>query len=349
MALPRVGMGVGGLLLGERRNGAIRLLNSLEIPCSHTGGPSFHLTEVEKEHVAELVATVGKAGVIGWYCSKPRGTADLGDAEIALYQKLFPGAGQIAMVVRPSTVQPTRAAFFFQDEKGDISKGFEFEIEAWVPDEPEMESSAESSAPEIQAAPEPEEPVVTRVVTQVATRVAAIEPIAAKPEPPPPLAGPDMFAFTRPPEKKNGLGGILTTAAALALVVAGFFLAQNYWNPRPPLTLTSTPSDGKLLIRWNVDALRGIDRASMFVNDGGNLQSLTLARSQLDQGILVYIPKSQRVTAKLSAGDTSAIAVWLAPQPEPSVIDAPATLSDKTQAKSPAQTTPKTAPGAADR
>ena len=43
MAAPRVGMGVGGLLLGSHQNTSFRLLDSIEIPCSHSGGPSFNL------------------------------------------------------------------------------------------------------------------------------------------------------------------------------------------------------------------------------------------------------------------------------------------------------------------
>jgi len=48
MALPRVGMGVGGLLLGTRQDGVVRLVDAIEIPCSHTLGPAFNLTDEEK-------------------------------------------------------------------------------------------------------------------------------------------------------------------------------------------------------------------------------------------------------------------------------------------------------------
>jgi hypothetical protein len=51
------------------------------------------------------------------------------------------------------------------------------------------------------------------------------------------------------------------------------------------------------------------------VNDGGQLQTLTLDRFQLKSGVLSYMPKSQRVSAKLDAGETSAITAWFAPEP----------------------------------
>src|SRR5579863_1704093 len=83
MAAPRVGMGVGGLLLGVREGRRIRLLDSIEIPCSHSGGPSFNLTADEKRESKEMIAEAaapgasGKVDVIGWYCSKTRGYATL--------------------------------------------------------------------------------------------------------------------------------------------------------------------------------------------------------------------------------------------------------------------------------
>ena len=44
MAAPRVGMGVGGLLLGVREGARIQLLDCIDIPCSHSAGPSFNLS-----------------------------------------------------------------------------------------------------------------------------------------------------------------------------------------------------------------------------------------------------------------------------------------------------------------
>ena len=69
LALPRIGMGVGGLLLGVRQDGLVQLLDSIEIHCSHASGPGFLLTADEKERARELIAGAGVPGVIGLYCS----------------------------------------------------------------------------------------------------------------------------------------------------------------------------------------------------------------------------------------------------------------------------------------
>ena len=377
MALPRVGMGVGGLLLGTRQDGVIRVVDSIEIPCSHAGGPSFNLTDEEKELVGELIAGAGEPGVVGWYCSKTRGTTTLGDSEMAIYGELFSKPGQISLVLRPSAAEPMLAAFFFRDEKGDVVKGIECHVDEWRPAEAEFEPAAEENvivkgeataqitAPiaEIEPAPEAEDPVVAPA------DVEKTIPIAANPEPSPlprnmppvlpakalpvqasavqPMAGPDMFAFTGNAQRRKKRLAWVVGAAAMLAVGAAAFLTQDYWIPRPPLALSSTESNGNLVIRWNVDALRGIDRASMFVNDGGNLQSLPLDRFQLNQGVLIYSPKSERVTAKLSAGETSAIAVWLAPAPAAPTAAIPAPVADVPQAAAPAQGTAKPSGSAA--
>jgi hypothetical protein len=320
MALPRIGIGVGGLLLGVRENGRIRLTDSMEIPCTHSGGPSFNLTSAEKDHVRTLIAAADKPGVIGWYCSKPRGTTDLADAQTALYKELFPDPGQVALMLRPSTVEKTCAAFFFRDEKGEVVKGPECELEEWrfVDEEPEPDEQVVAVAKD--------EPDVTKLDVPRLPQVEFQEP-----EPPvvptPARAGPDMFASYGKAPRRKGVNGWILAAAALLALGAAAHVTQDSWLPLPPLTLTSTESNGALVIRWNVDGLRGIDRASMFVNDGGNLHTITLDRFDLNQGFMRYVPKSERVAMKLSAGGRSAIAAWLSsekPAPGNPVPETPA-------------------------
>jgi hypothetical protein len=350
LALPRIGMGVGGLLLGVRQDGLVQLLDSIEIHCSHASGPGFLLTADEKERARELIAGAGVPGVIGWYCSKPRGAAVLGDVDMAFFRELFPHREQIALVLRPSTVEPTRAVFFFRNEKGDVVKGIECELDEWreepvvtsvVPDEPDAAIEPEAAAPEPEQ-PAPAPPIAPRA-EPVAFAIASVE----VPEPAPrkapapqlvrPRPDPDMFAFAGPPPPRNKLplwiGGV---AILLALTAAAWF-TQDSWIPRAPLNLTSTELDGNLVVRWNANSFRGIAHASLFINDDGELHSVPLDRFQLNQGIYHYThgPKSQRVTAKLAAGEDSGIAVWLAPAPPAPVVQPPTGATGET-----GQTTP---------
>lgn len=137
MVSPRVGIAVGGLLVGVREYGRIRLLDSIDLPCSHSMGPSFNLTADEKRESADLIAALGaldvsdNTEVIGWYCSKTRGCATLNETDLNLHEGLFPGAWQIALVVRPSVVDPMHAAFFLRDENGEMAKRAECEVDVW--------------------------------------------------------------------------------------------------------------------------------------------------------------------------------------------------------------------------
>ena len=318
-------------MLGLRQDGLVQLLDSIEIHCSHASGPGFLLTPDEKDRARELIAGAGVPGVIGWYCSKPRGAAVLGDVDIAFFRELFPHREQIALVLRPSTVEPTRAVFFFRNEKGEVVKGIECELDEWrqepvapveeVDPDPEAAIETDATAQE----PEPPAPVPPSVpkVEPVAFSIASVEPpesiprTTPAPQPVRPGPDPEMFAFVGKPPRRNKLPLWIGGVAILLTLMAAAWFTQDSWIPRPPLNLTSTELDGDLVIRWNATAFRGIDHASLFVNDDGNLHELPLDRFQLNQGVYHYThgPKSQRVTAKLAAGEDSGIAAWLAPAP----------------------------------
>jgi hypothetical protein len=300
MAAPRVGMAVGGLLLGVRHAGRIRVLDSIEIPCSHSIGPSFNLTPEEKRETMAMIAEAGtlsatsKVGVIGWYCSKTRGDTTLNAADLSFYSELFPDPGQIALVVRPSNLEPMRATFFFRDEKGEVITGVESLIDEWRPESSVESDPADTGPPE----PSPAAPAVTNVR--------------------PSFFGAPSLPPAAPSRRIGKLGWALGAIASIA-AGASIFLTQDSWMPRPQLSLSSSELNGTLLIRWNPEALRGIDHASMYVNDGGQRipTLITLDRFQLNSGLLSYTPKSKRVTAKLNAGEQSALTAWFAPLPPP--------------------------------
>jgi hypothetical protein len=146
-----------------------------------------------------------------------------------------------------------------------------------------------------------------------------------------PSRRPDLYdapSFrTIQPRQPGKLRFVLLAVAALVVFGASALLTEHFWMRRPPLTLTSSELDGSLVIHWNPEALRGIDHASMFVNDGGQPvpSVIPLDRFQLNSGLLSYTPKSKRVTAKLEAGETSAVVAWFAPVPSAPVPPASAT------------------------
>jgi hypothetical protein len=57
---------------------------------------------------------------VGWYHSHHRSEIFLSADDLQLYNDFFPERWQIAMVLRPADLHPTRAGFFFRDRWGDI-------------------------------------------------------------------------------------------------------------------------------------------------------------------------------------------------------------------------------------
>jgi hypothetical protein len=359
MAAPRIGMGVGGLLLGVREDARIRLLDSIDIPCSHSSGPSFNLTPDEKRQSREMIAEAGalsvsgKVGVIGWYCSKARGDAVLNESDLTFHAELFPGSGQVALVLRPSVLDSMRAAFFFRDENGAVVKAVECDVDEW---QPAADADPAAAEPELRVPPtvveiSPPEPEAAKPAeTKLSDIIGLALPDAG------PDAGPAALPLTRSqlfgvpldlapiPRRRGTLPLILTIAAAVLLAGTAAFFTRDFWMPKPPLTLTTSELNGSLLIHWNPDAVRGIRHASMLVNDGDQTSPSVIALDLLELkiGLLSYTPKSKHVTAKLDAGAASAIADWFAPAPAPTPADASPPAATRPARDTPESHTPKT-------
>ncbi len=373
MAAPRVGMAVGGLLLGVREssNGGfrVRILDSVDLPCSHSTGPSFTLTDDEKDESRAMVAeanalsATSKVTVVGWYCSKTRGEAVLSDSDNRFFAELFPGAGQIALVLQPDLFESMRAVFHFRDEHGSVMKGPACEVDEWLParahpvEPPERtpDPAPPAESPKViairQSAPKPAEPAPAPlpVMAAAASGETSLKDIIGLAEnttdPPPaltsrsPLTVEPDFLLPRP-KQASKLPLIVAAVALLIALVLGAYFTRDSWFPKPPLSLTFSEDHGSLVIHWDPDAVRGVNHASLYVNDGGQPTPtvIPLDRLELDQGLFSYPRKSKRVTAKLDAGSTSSFSSWFAPEPA-----APKADAGSTAAPSPAETQPPAA------
>jgi proteasome lid subunit RPN8/RPN11 len=130
-----------------------------------------------------------------------------------------------------------------------------------------------------------------------------------------PVPSRSLFASFDPPQRRK----ILPWVIAGVLLVAGGagFATRDAWMPRPPLKLTAQETDGRLIIAWNPAALRGIEHASVFINDGdpGQTLEINLDPLQLKAGSLPWYRKSGHVKARLVAGSERAVAEFDGPAP----------------------------------
>lgn len=118
-SVPRGGVEIGGVLFGKNERGCVRIESWRQIPCEYATGPSFSLSDNDREGLTRLLGE-SKLEPVGWFHSHTRSEIRLTPADIELYDRFFPGKRQIALVLRPGHLQATRAGFFFRDAGGRI-------------------------------------------------------------------------------------------------------------------------------------------------------------------------------------------------------------------------------------
>jgi proteasome lid subunit RPN8/RPN11 len=160
LAMPRTGLGIGGLLLGRQSGKRLEILKTVAISCSHAMGPSFVLTPEElAEAKASEEGVDGECGLVGWYCSKPNGRMVLSENDEALFDALCGDRGQVALLIRPKLGYVTLATFAL---RGDGQDGDRFRLgaqgdlvapEKITDSEPEL--AAGDGVAAVEAAPQP--------------------------------------------------------------------------------------------------------------------------------------------------------------------------------------------------
>jgi hypothetical protein len=164
LALPRVGMGVGGLLAGTRRENHLQILERIEIPCLHALGPGFVLTGEELETARELAAKAEPLEVIGIYISKTRGALEPGPADLETLAALCPNKDQILLMIRPSTIEPVRATLFVREADGGVIPRSDISMDGAHGSDVDRAGAAEP-APAPAAAPNPALQALKRTVS----------------------------------------------------------------------------------------------------------------------------------------------------------------------------------------
>ena len=121
-SLPRGGAEIGGILLGRIEDNRVLILDYAPIECEHAFGPAFTLSPADQTRLGEILRQSHPAGLrpVGWYHSHTRSEISLCEADLDIYKRYFPERGQVALVLRPSTLQPTQAGFFFREPDGSI-------------------------------------------------------------------------------------------------------------------------------------------------------------------------------------------------------------------------------------
>jgi proteasome lid subunit RPN8/RPN11 len=214
-SVPRGGVEIGGVFFGTQKRDTLHIQAHRPIPCQYATGPSFTLSVRDQVALSGLLgraqADPDLAGMValGWYHSHTRSEIFLSALDLQLYNEFFPETWQIALVIRPTNLQATRAGFFFRDRLGAVKSNAPIqELKLEPPDfglttvDSEIPSARLSSitkplvADSIVSSPAVSEPLITSNATSNAPppdtvlSVASLTavPLPAPASPPAPLA-----------------------------------------------------------------------------------------------------------------------------------------------------------------
>jgi proteasome lid subunit RPN8/RPN11 len=330
------GVEVGGVLFGTHVDGRIRIVAHRPIECEHIAGPSFTLSPGDEKRLEGLFAGAAAdeelQGLepVGWYHSHTRSDIFLSESDVQIHDRHFRQPWQVALVLRPRGLEPTRAGFFVRNAEGSLQRESslrEFHLEPLPKEQrrkPRVASTGES-APEEQAVPPP---VPTPTPSQEPPRVpeicTAIEPLR------PALA----INFARPNRKLR-----IARIVAAGVMVASLAAALTTWSrnshtvTRPSVGLRLVGSTEQMSIEWNTttDVVRRAQSASLEVDDGGNVQLVPIDVAALRSGRVTYIRQSGNVNVRLTihtdGGEVGERAYFLGPAPvRPEPIEPPKTV-----------------------
>jgi hypothetical protein len=253
-----------------------------------------------------------------------------------LFSEICPEPWQIGLIIRPSTVEATRAAMCIRvggDRAYVVGQAMELvEYAAPVRHLPAEEVVSEVLPLTEEPAPKPEfatpEFVPPQFVAGDFAETRFPKPELVKPDlsvpsshsvAPPAVrreAPPIRTPFDRDPPQPTGRPVLRYVLMAIAAIVLLTVLYLNRFSliPRPPLEIKMSETEGQIMVQWNPAALEGIDEGTVVLNDGGQFQTITLNRQLLASGWLRSPRKSGRVIAKLTAGDITGLGTWSAPE-----------------------------------
>ncbi len=286
--MPRRRPEVGGILLGRvtvEETITIRIEACLQIACEHLFGPSYALSDGEKQVLSRAVARYGAGAeqeirVVGFYRTHTRRGLSLDSDDLQLAD-LFPEGADLALLIKPRLLRRSKAAFFFWDDARTEpqSAAIQFTI-------------SRHGTQDFAAARE----VVALAEPAVETADATAAPPAASRRP--------LWAswWVQAP-----LAAFLLVAWYLAGFAAGRQIDKVLPRAAPPprdpyaISLLVLQYGDNIRLTWDRQAKPIVlaQRGSLTISDAGQSRTLDLTREQLRNGAVAYHRIGDRVQFRL--------------------------------------------------
>jgi hypothetical protein len=273
----------GGVLFGKRTGTSIRILNWRPIACEYAEGPGFRLSPRDRMEAACLIELASRDEAlkalepVGWFVSHLQGGIWLRPSDLEIYDNFFPGAEQIALVLRPDQSGCMGAGFFVRPAEGDLMPDLssrEFAVEPlWLPSV-------------IQEPPTPAPDPVGQAANgaDVATAPDTWRGMEKPPEE-------SRFRVLLRVKSSSGLHWLWAMPAFVALAAIALLL----WPTPEPVgsksfSLRAAGEGNIITIFWDGNAapIQKANRATIDVHDGPNISQIALSASQLHDGRVSY-------------------------------------------------------------
>lgn len=336
-AIPRRGAEVGGILLGHAAGAEVWVDGFAIVPCEHRRGPSYLLSDLDRETFAKTFAEHAKAEQypVGLFRSNTRDAYAVTDEDRALFTQFFPLPSGVFLLIRPFATKTSIAAFVvpkdgaLPDSPPDTFPFSRWELEGGTPPKRRALNEPKPPSPEISDPPPAsratlEPPRITEVPAAAAAAVALEKarddgkplPLAQTQAPAEaqPIPGhatvqaiPASQSDTFQPTRRGWVWIPLSFIFLLLGMLLGFQAAISFYSSSTTadasafaLGLTATGKEGTLHIRWNREApaIRAAERGRLEIKDGNYGKTVDLDASSLQTGSVIYPPLSSSVSLR---------------------------------------------------
>jgi hypothetical protein len=330
-SLPKRGVEVGGVLYGRVEGRSVVIESYEEAPCEHRYGPSYALSDADRERLSEMLAARRDPPLpIGFFRSFTSRDPLIEAADEEFVTQHFPRGDFFFLLLQPLSPEKCVAGFrFFRDG-------------VLLPDTGEQSFEFESSAmPRMEMEAPPPPPLATAASTDAASTAPVLPPAYRTREDP--LS---VTQETRLPPSRH-MHWWIPALACLVLGVGGAFVYELWKAANQPrwveLHMDARPAGDQLQVTWDGNAPRVLNasRALLSVSDGAVHRDIELTPAQVRSGNYQCTPSRGDMIFRLIlyrqgvgvAGDSvrvNSLAAAIPPAP-PVLVKAPAD-ADRTNA-----------------
>jgi hypothetical protein len=212
---------------------------------------------------------------------------------VDLYNRFFPEAWQVTLVLRPHAYEPTRGGFFFREADGSIRTESSY-----------SEFTLQSRWRRLLVGFDPADPQVRTPLGQQSPRREAVAPTVSGPVAPGPApVAPEREAFQS--GRQRSLREWVLAAVAVCLVISAVVLLglpSVDSGPAASVSLEVRDVGGQLLLEWDRVAAPVLEAesATLRILDGEADRRIQLTREELRTGSLTYARQTSDVEFDLT-------------------------------------------------